>query len=151
MARTARTEVLIRDEQDLLVDVSAIEQAAALVLLCELGENAEECEVSIVLVDEPTIHGMNRAHRGVDRPTDVLSYSQTEPFAVHRGDLLGDVVLCPAVAVRRAQEEGRSPNREVLELVVHGVLHLIGYDDRSDAGRQAMLARQALILQQMGA
>jgi probable rRNA maturation factor len=65
--------------------------------------------------------------------------------------LLGDVVLCPAVAVRRAQEEGRSPNREVLELVVHGVLHLIGYDDRSDAGRQAMLARQALILQQMGA
>jgi probable rRNA maturation factor len=80
----------------------------------------------------------------------VLAFPLVEPFMVQPGDLLGDVVLCPAVAVERAVSEGRSGEREILELVVHGVLHLIGYDHATDEERGIMFDLQERVLSELG-
>jgi probable rRNA maturation factor len=92
----------------------------------------EEGHLAIMLVDSAHIHDLNRDHRGIDRPTDVLSFpvDETGPSAGPRE--LGDVVICP------------EHTEDVEEAVVHGVLHLCGYDHESDNGE--MLALQDRIV-----
>jgi probable rRNA maturation factor len=74
---------------------------------------------------------LNREWMGHDRPTDVLSFALQGP----EGILLGDVYICPAVARRQAVEFGVPPREELLRLVVHGTLHLLGHDHPEGAGR----------------
>jgi probable rRNA maturation factor len=92
--------------------------------------------LSVELVDERRIRALNRRHRGIDRPTDVLSFpidGAGEPVGPRE---LGDVVICPPQTA------------DLLEAAVHGVLHLCGYDHESDDGE--MLALQASILGRVG-
>ena len=88
-----------------------------------------DSELSVVLTDDPSIHALNREHRGKDKATDVLSFSQLEgdPFP-GEARILGDVVISMDTAARQAESIGHSLADEVRRLLIHGVLHLLGHD-----------------------
>jgi rRNA maturation RNase YbeY len=86
-------------------------------------------ELSLALVDDAAIAALNERDRGKAGPTDVLSYSLLEgPHSEQRGALLGDVVISLHTALRQARRYRRPLEDEVLRLLIHGALHLIGYD-----------------------
>lgn len=87
--------------------------------------------VQVTFLLRPAMRRLNREWKGHDRPTDVLSFALPGPG----GDLLGDVYICPAVARRQAREFGVAPREELLRLVIHGTLHLLGHDHPEGAGR----------------
>lgn len=88
--------------------------------------------LSVELVDAPRITELNRAHRGIDEPTDVLSFPIDEAGPTPGPRELGDVVICPAETA------------DLTEAVVHGVLHLCGYDHETDQGEMLDLQRRVL-------
>ena len=113
-------------------------------LLEALGE--ERTELSIALVDDATGAALNERWRGRRAATDVLSFSLSEGrYARHRGALLGDVVIAVGVARRQAAERGHDLEAECRRLLVHGVLHLLGYDHvRSEQARVMRAKERAL-------
>lgn len=97
------------------------------------------CELSIALLDDPEMAGLNESYRGRSGATDVLSFSLREgAHAAHRGQLLGDVAIGVRYAARRAARRGRSLDDEVARLLVHGVLHLLGYDHEREVEAREM-------------
>ena len=99
-----------------------------------------EAELSIFITDDEEIGSLNRIYRAIDRPTDVLSFSQLEGegpiIAPH---LLGDVVISWETAQRQAMDLGHTIQFEMKRLLVHGVLHLLGFDHEKDEdGARAM-------------
>jgi probable rRNA maturation factor len=114
----------------------------ALRLLRALQEDGAELTVS--LVNDAEIHRLNRDYRGKDRPTDVLAFAMREGERV-AGDeaVLGDVVISLETASRQARRRGVSDAGEVRTLLIHGVLHLLGYDhERSPAEARRMKAME---------
>lgn len=104
--------------------------------------------VSIVLVGERAMRVLNNRWRGKDTPTDVLSFSQREGLggALHP-EVLGDIVICIPVARRQAQEAGHCLAAEIDRLVVHGLLHLVGFEHEDDQiAARAMRRREDAIL-----
>jgi probable rRNA maturation factor len=100
-------------------------------------------ELSLALVSDAASARLNVAHRGKPGPTDVLSYSLLEGrHAAHRAELLGDVVIAVGVAARQAREHGHSLNDELLRLLIHGVLHLLGYDHERARDAKRMRAKE---------
>lgn len=87
-----------------------------------------DAELSVLLCSDAVIHALNREWRGRDRPTDVLSFAQSEGEGARPAGLLGDVVISVDTARRQAAERGATLGRETDRLLVHGVLHLLGYD-----------------------
>jgi probable rRNA maturation factor len=102
-------------------------------------------ELSILLCDNTFIHQLNRDYRGKDRPTDVLSFSQRE-----EGDpddpVLGDVIISIERAQKQALERGHLLGVELALLLVHGILHLLGYDHEEDEEAEEMEAKEKEIL-----
>ena len=117
----------------------------------EFEDFQRECEVSVTLVDNAQIHEMNLESRGVDRPTDVLSFPMfDEDFDDGEMAILGDIVLSLEKAKSQAEEYGHSFEREVAFLTVHSVLHLLGYDhELSEEDEKDMFFRQEEILKIM--
>lgn len=118
----------------------------------ELGQNVE---VSVTFVDDAQIHELNRIHRGVDRPTDVLSFSQLEGEdmgALPEGAPLplGDIVISLERCAEQAREYGHSFERELGFLVGHGMLHLLGYDHQTPEDEAVMMAKTEAILGELG-
>ena len=110
------------------------------------------CEISVTLTDNKTIHGINKEHRGVDRPTDVLSFPIFDD-EFDNGELcvLGDIVLSLEKAASQAEEYGHSFERELAFLCVHSMLHLLGYDHEEGAAEESeMFEKQEQILTLMG-
>lgn len=120
------------------------------------------CEVDVLLTDDGNIHRINLDMRGVDRPTDVLSFPE---FDLHPGQLpteedadpgtglvpLGDMVISMERAAAQAKEYGHSNRRELAYLVTHSVLHLLGYDHLDEGEMKAqMRAREEAILAELG-
>jgi probable rRNA maturation factor len=109
-------------------------------------------ELSLTLTDDAAVQRLNREFRGVDAPTDVLSFPllplEESPFVPPPDGILhlGDVVLSYPRAVAQAAEYGHSVQRELGYLTVHGVLHLLGYDHESAADKERMRAREEAIL-----
>ena len=102
--------------------------------------------ISFAIVDDDTIHELNRRHLDHDWPTDVLSFVLEDD-----GDHLeGEVILSADTAATAAKELGNSPSEEQLLYVIHGMLHLVGYDDKSDADAEEMRAAEARYLQRFG-
>jgi len=99
-------------------------------------------EVNLILTDDARIHELNRDFRGIDAPTDVLSFSQIEGGELVRAPsgrlALGDVVISLDTARRQAMEQGHSPDAELCHLAVHGALHLLGYDHQTDEDEARM-------------
>ncbi len=93
----------------------------------------DSAEISITFVDEEQIHILNKEHRGVDRPTDVLSFplgenGEYDVNPENGAKMLGDIVLNISRVVRQAEEFGHSFQREIAYLTAHSMLHLLGYD-----------------------
>ncbi len=96
-------------------------------------------ELSVLLCDDETIHGLNRTYRRKDRPTDVLAFALREGKGASPDDaMLGDVVISMETAARQADEHGHSLATEVYTLLAHGLLHLLGWDHGTDAEDRAM-------------
>ena len=115
--------------------------------------------LTLTLVDDDEIRAINRQHRAIDRPTDVLSFSLVEgeqngadAFALPPGAPreLGDVVVSYPRAVAQAEEYGHSVERELAYLVVHGVLHILGHDHEDPAEQAVMRAREEAALALVG-
>ena len=130
--------VELDDRTDSGVSDSEIGRVVAAVLLAEaIGE----VEVGVIIVGESDMQDLNREHRDQDSATDVLSFPIDEDeslLGVPR--MLGDVAICLPVLLAQATEREVSPAAELTDLLIHGVLHLLGYDHETDAGE--MLARQ---------
>ena len=134
-------EVEISDTQaHLRVERSALVRLVDRVLTAENRTNAS---ISIVLVDNATICGLNRKHLGHDWPTDVISFPLSD---AHEPVLAGELVVSAEMAVANAPEAGTEPADELGLYVVHGLLHLCGYDDRDDLHALAMHRRQDELL-----
>ncbi len=125
----------------------AVKAAAGAVLRFE---NASERYASIVLTDDETIHCCNRDYRGVDRPTDVLSFPADEgdPLEAPPDGFLGDIMISVPRAAQQGSELGHSTERELAFLTVHGMLHLLGYDHMKPEDEELMLARQRAVMAQ---
>jgi probable rRNA maturation factor len=102
-------------------------------------------EVNVLVVDDATIHTYNREYLGHDYPTDVVTFPSFEGTRPTSGPL-GDLVVSAETALREASVRGHGPQAELLLYVVHGVLHLLGYDDHSAEERDAMRAQERKIL-----
>ena len=134
--------VEISNRQDLFdLDLKQIETLAIRILQ---GEGIPSAQLSIAIVDDLTIHGLNRQYLNHDYPTDVLS------FLLHADSekLEGEVVVSAETAARAAVHFGWTAANELLLYVVHGVLHLVGYDDSEDEPRQEMRSRERFYLAQ---
>ncbi|HVU01632.1 MAG TPA: rRNA maturation RNase YbeY [Polyangiaceae bacterium] len=113
-------------------------------MLAELGEAG--AELSVLLTDDERIHELNARHRRKDKPTDVLSFPMDAGDGeASRGPktrlpvrLLGDVVISLPTAARQARERRKPLLAEVTDLLAHGMLHLVGYDHRTDAEERSM-------------
>jgi probable rRNA maturation factor len=145
--------VFLADEQDRDVDVDDLVALARRVL--SERRVPEDMEVALLLVDESTIAGLNQKHLGHEGPTDVLAFPIDEPGESPPAGpaILGDVVLCPAVAQRQADERSLPLHTELQLLTVHGLLHLLGMDHAEPEEERAMFAltEQLLSLHRNGA
>jgi len=109
-----------------------------------------DSELTIVLTDDARLHGLNRDYLGVDAPTDVLSFpaSETDPETGAR--YIGDILISVPRAQAQADTGGYPLESEVQLLVVHGVLHLLGYDHAQAKEKARMWKAQAEILERLG-
>ena len=106
-------------------------------------------EVSVLLADDVAIHALNKTYRGIDRPTNVLSFAALDEPIVDPL-LLGDIVVAFETTKREAEEQKISMADHLFHLIVHGVLHLIGYDHMTDADAAEMEALEIEILARNG-
>jgi probable rRNA maturation factor len=132
--------VLVDDRQSSAVDVDGLVALAREVLI---GEGVSGSELSLSFVTEAEIADLHRRYLGEEGPTDVLSFplDGRDPLPADVPRQLGDLVICPA----RAEADGTALD----VLMVHGALHLLGWDHETDAGE--MLDRQAAVLEEVGA
>ena len=107
-------------------------------------------EVNVTICDDEEIHLINNEHRGIDRPTDVLSFPFYDFENPEIMTLLGDIIISRDTAYRQAQEYGHSAKREFCFLAAHSALHLLGYDHETDEERIEMEAKQREILDKLG-
>ncbi len=108
--------------------------------------------VAVRVVDDETIHEINREYRGVDRPTDVISFpaEEGEEILAPPDGFIGDIVISYPRAEEQSAEYGHSVRRELSFLAVHGTLHLLGYDHMKEEEAGEMFALQDEILDEMG-
>jgi len=97
-----------------------------------------DCEVHVLISGDARLRDLNRSYRDIDRPTDVLSFPDGDVLPSGL-TLLGEIAVSLDTARRQARELGHDEVRELTELVLHGVLHLIGYDHENDRGRMNRL------------
>ena len=144
--------VEVLDESGTGADVDALAGLSRFVL--ERMRLHADTEVCLKLVDEDAIADLNRRFMDATGPTDVLAFPMDELRPGRPGDpaeagpagQLGDIAVCPAVAARNADEHGRSLADEVDLLVVHGILHLLGYDHAEPDDHREMFDLQAGLL-----
>jgi probable rRNA maturation factor len=115
------------------------------------AENAPSGELSIYITDDETVQSLNRRYLGLDEPTDVLSFSLAAtsdsegfPSTEEEENPLGEVVISYPTAERQAREEGHPIQAELAHLLVHGILHILGYDHELPEDETRMRQREAL-------
>ena len=139
------------DELDTLLEPAEIEDICATVLAAE--GVARGVEVSVSFVSDEEMHGLNREWRGIDRVTDVLSFECDAPDdeGIPAGEVveLGDIILAPGQIVRQAPGFGNTPADECRLMLVHGMLHLLGYDHIEDDEAEVMEAREDELLRKL--
>jgi probable rRNA maturation factor len=136
---------------DLVVHINHLELAAPLdqqeaeraLLTTAASEAVESGEISVTFLDAPAMAALNETHLSRQGPTDVIAFSLGSP-----DEPLGDVYVCPEVAALSAEEYSVPLREELLRLVIHGVLHVLGHDhpDTPDRGDSEMFRRQEEIL-----
>ncbi len=139
------SRISIAEPQE-IVAVDRTRMRAAVRAVLE-GEGVADYEISLAFVDNPTIHRLNQRYLQHDEPTDVLSFPLSEANA---SKLAGELVLGVEVALEQAASRGHDVQAELILYVIHGLLHLCGYDDHADADRAAMRQRERHYLSHLG-
>ncbi len=152
-----KVQVYLEDEQHFFEDYPEILQEVYRVIEKCLDEEKVpfDVEISLTVVDTLEIQAINKQYRSIDKSTDVLSFPQidassngeiaweeVEPHQV----MLGDIILCHEKAVQQAEEYGHTLKREVCFLIIHSMLHLLGYDHMNEADEKVMFNKQEHIL-----
>lgn len=156
-------DIIIEDErwQDLL---PALAETAAQAVLTDQGLDPAAFEVSLLGCDDARIAVLNAEFRGKPAPTNVLSWPAQdlapeaegarpdlpEPFLPDERELLGDIAIAWETCAREAEEQGKSLHDHVLHLIVHGVLHLLGYDHIREGDAALMEGTEVRVLDRMG-
>ncbi len=147
--------VLIRNDENLseLLDREELEGICQHVLAAE--GVTREVEISLSIVNASEMHELNREWRGIDRTTDVLSFECDSAFDADIPDdcplELGDIILAPEVIAKQAPGFGNTPADECRLMLVHGMLHLLGYDHIQDDEAEEMESREDAILRELAA
>lgn len=130
------------------IEIAEIQELAAFVL-DELNVHPR-AELAVILVDEDTSEDLHIQWMNLDGPADVLSFpiDELRPGSAESlsEGVLGDIVICPAVAARQAAEAGHATADEILLLATHGILHLLGFDHQEEAEREEMFGLQRQLL-----
>lgn len=137
-------DIFVANEQDLPVDERRVSGLALHTL--EEEQVAPDAELSVLFVTVAHIKQLNGRFAGNDYATDVLSFPMMDDEEDEEEDLLGDVVVCPTIAQRNATRVGHSLDAELDVLIVHGILHLLGYDHQSERDKARMDERVASVL-----
>jgi probable rRNA maturation factor len=109
---------------------------------------AQDCELSVNFTDDAAIRELNAQWRGIDKPTNVLSFETPGPLAKRLA--LGDIVIAHETVAREAEEQGKSFTAHLTHLIIHGFLHLIGYDHQSPREADEMEALERRIAAALG-
>lgn len=142
-------EVEIEDEAwtSALSDAACIAERAGAAVLYELAPTEGEAPgVAVLLTSDDEVAELNQRFRGKAGPTNVLSF----PASANPENHLGDIALAHGVCAREAVEQGKGLDQHLAHLVVHGVLHLLGYDHETDGEAEAMEALERSILESLG-
>ncbi|WP_207456009.1 rRNA maturation RNase YbeY [Azospirillum sp. SYSU D00513] len=130
------------------------EKAALAALAATYDDDDGPAELSVVLADDALVQRLNREYRGKDKPTNVLSFALTEAEDPDAGEgapmMLGDVILARETVLREAAEQDKAPSDHMTHLVIHGVLHLLGYDHEEDAEAEEMEGLETRLLETLG-
>lgn len=114
-----------------------------------LADDSSDVQLTIRLVDTAESAGLNAAYRNKQGPTNVLSFPFEPPPGVD-SDLLGDLVICAPLVAREAEEQGKTERAHWAHMVIHGILHLRGYDHQTDEQAGIMESRETAILAGLG-
>jgi probable rRNA maturation factor len=148
--------VRIADGQSFLsIPAARLRRIAATVLV---AERVAAADISLALVDNATIHALNRQHLGHDYATDVLSFLFDSVSAIPNGQAVertipridGEVIMSAEMAVQMSKSIGWSPRDELTLYLVHGLLHLCGYDDVTPSKRRQMRTSERTTLESLG-
>lgn len=155
-------DIQVDDEYAELVDTQSLEAVIIAALQRHQDDLGDAAEVALVITGDEAVQALNRDYRGVDAPTDVLSFAAQEdaagePDLALPADLaaeierhLGDVIIAYPYAARQAERFGNSVPAELRLLAIHGTLHLLGYDHATPEEEEAMWAEQEAILSPLG-
>ncbi|MBE3646422.1 rRNA maturation RNase YbeY [Paenibacillus polymyxa] len=153
------------EQNDMVINESLITLLNTLLEEAGKAEGVMDGEVALTFVNDDQIHELNRDYRGIDRPTDVLSFAMKETLDEELEiiyepteenplndvpDVLGDIIISVQTAQAQSEEYGHSIEREIGFLFVHGFLHLLGYDHQDDASEAEMMGKQEAVLAQVG-
>ncbi|MGB1253863.1 MAG: rRNA maturation RNase YbeY [Candidatus Promineifilaceae bacterium] len=142
--------IVVETEVATSAEIPALLQSTARTALTQ-QQVAQSADVTILLTDDATLRNLNQTYRGIDKVTDVLSFTDGEAPTPDAPIYLGDLAISLPQATRQAERGGHVVSAELQLLVVHGVLHLLGYDHATPAEKAAMWAAQAAILTQLNA
>ncbi|MEC0181432.1 rRNA maturation RNase YbeY [Paenibacillus peoriae] len=153
------------EQNDMVISDSLISLLNTLLEEASKMEGVTDGEVALTFVNDEQIHELNRDYRGIDRPTDVLSFAMKETLdeeleiiyepveenaLENVPDVLGDIIISIQTAQAQSEEYGHSIEREIGFLFVHGFLHLLGYDHQDEASEAEMMGKQEAVLAQVG-
>jgi probable rRNA maturation factor len=152
--RMLEVEIQFADPQYALPDPTLIRRAAALTFEhAALNGGEDEASVTIVLTSDAQVMALNQQFRGVSAPTDVLSFP-ADPIPMPEGmdqpRYLGDLVIAQPYALAQAEKLSHDPGESIALLVIHGMLHLLGYDHDTAERKAEMWAAQTTILSALG-
>lgn len=144
--------IILQIDEPFLKDVQPDPIRRALTLTLTYFSQTDSQTLNIIITDNDTIQQLNHQYRGINAPTDVLSFENiADPgFPGTEPGYLGDVILAYPVAETQAQVSGHSTMEEITLLVVHGTLHLLGFDHNTPTNKQKMWAAQHKILTELG-
>jgi len=133
-------------------DIDELKTVEELVNFVVEKENLSNCVFNIIITDNEYIHKINKEYRGIDRPTDVISFALEDntDFIEPEFRVLGDIYISLDKALEQANEYGHSFLREICFLTVHGLLHLLGYDHMNESDEKVMFSKQDAILNEFG-
>lgn len=110
------------------------------------GENQSNKDLSIIITGDEEIHQLNLKYRGIDTTTDVLSFESREFDPETNREYLGDILISGERAIEQAKQNSIDPKQEIKVLIIHGILHLLGYDHATPHEEKIMVQKQDFFL-----